>query len=156
MPHFREYFGHVRDRLEPDGVALIHFIGRAFPPGYTHPWIQKYIFPGGYIPALSETMAAVEKEELWATDIEVWRLHYAETLRHWDDRFLANRDRVIALYDERFLRMWRFYLLAAEATFRNSKQCVFQLQLTRKQDAVPLTRDYLYRAGATPMQQAAE
>ncbi|PQO22385.1 SAM-dependent methyltransferase [Rhodobacteraceae bacterium WD3A24] len=143
-PHYRAYFGGVRDRLTEDGVALIHTIGRADPPGTTNPWIAKYIFPGGYIPAMSETMRAIEKERLWPTDVEVWRLHYAETLRHWHDRFMANIDRARAIYDERFCRMWRFYLAASEMTFRASTQCVFQFQLSRRVDAVPLTRDYLY------------
>lgn len=155
-PHYREYFAHVRDRLTDDGIALIHTIGRMFPPGYTHPWIQKYIFPGGYIPAMSEVMAAIEKEELWATDIEIWRLHYAETVRHWEARFRANRDKVLALYDERFYRMWRFYLVSAEVYFREARQCVFQFQLARDQASVPLTRDYLYRDAPAAMQQAAE
>lgn len=150
VPHYREYFGHVRDRLAPDGVALIHTIGRASPPGHTSPWILKYIFPGGYIPAMSEVMRAVEKEGLYPTDIEVWRLHYAETLRHWHDRFMANRERAASLYDERFCRMWRYYLVASELTFRLNRQCVFQFQLAREQTAVPLTRDYLYRGSPGP------
>jgi cyclopropane-fatty-acyl-phospholipid synthase len=144
-PHYRTYFRALRDRLAPDGVALVHTIGRAAPPGATNPWIAKYIFPGGYCPALSEVMTGVEKAGLWQTDIEVWRLHYAETLRHWHDRFMANLDRARALYDDRFCRMWRFYLVASELTFRLNRQCVFQLQVARRQDAVPLTRDYLYR-----------
>ena len=155
-PHYREYFGHVRDMLTEDGVALIHTVGRQLPPGYTHPWIRKYIFPGGYIPAMSEAVAAVEKEGLWTTDVEVWRLHYARTLSHWDARFRANRDRVLQLFDERFYRMWRFYLVSAEMTFRHSKQCVFQFQLARKQDAVPLTRDYLYAPHDRQLNRAAE
>ncbi|MFN3144229.1 MAG: class I SAM-dependent methyltransferase [Paracoccaceae bacterium] len=146
VPHYREYFGHVRDKLTEDGVALIHTIGRVSPPGSTSPWILKYIFPGGYVPAMSEAISAVEKEGLWSTDVEVWRLHYAETLRHWHDRFMANRDKAAALYDERFCRMWRYYLIASELTFRFNRQCVFQFQLARKQTAVPLTRDYLYPA----------
>ena len=145
VPYYREYFRHVRQKLTDDGIALIHTIGRPTPPGTTSPWIAKYIFPGGYIPAMSEVMTAVEKEDLWSTDIEVWRLHYAETLKNWHDRFMANRDRAKELYDERFCRMWRYYLVASELTFRYNKQCVFQFQLTRRQDAVPLTRDYLYR-----------
>jgi cyclopropane-fatty-acyl-phospholipid synthase len=145
VPHYRTYFRTLCDRLAPDGVALVHTIGRAAPPGATNPWIAKYIFPGGYCPALSEVAAAVEKEGLWQTDIEVWRLHYAETLRHWHDRFMANIDTARALYDERFCRMWRFYLVASELTFRLNRQCVFQIQLARRQDAVPLTRDYLHR-----------
>jgi cyclopropane-fatty-acyl-phospholipid synthase len=143
-PHYREYFRHVRDKLTDNGIALIHTIGRTLPPGHTNPWIAKYIFPGGYTPAMSEAMRAVELEDLYPTDVEVWRLHYAETLRHWYDRFMANRDRVKAIYDERFCRMWKFYLVSCEMTFRHHHQCVFQFQLARRQDAVPLTRDYLY------------
>ncbi len=154
VPHYRTYFRNVRARLAPDGVALIHTIGRAAPPASTNPWIAKYIFPGGYCPALSEVMAAVEKEGLWQTDVEVWRLHYAETLRHWHDRFVANIDRARALYDARFCRMWRFYLVASELTFRLNRQCVFHLQLARRQDAVPLTRDYLHPASAGPQRRA--
>ncbi len=156
VPHYRRYFGCIRDRLTDDGVALIHTIGRVSPPGSTNPWIAKYIFPGGYVPALSEVMAAVEKEALWPCDIEVWRLHYAETLRHWHDRFMVNVDRARALYDERFCRMWRFYLVGAEQTFRFAGQTVFQLQLARQRDAVPLTRDYLYPAASGDLLRAAE
>ena len=144
VPHYREYFRHVHDLLTEDGVALIHTIGRTEPPGSTNPWMAKYIFPGGYIPAMSEAMAAGEKEQLWPTDVEVWRLHYAETLRHWEQRFTANTDRAREIYDDRFCRMWRFYLVACEQAFRFGWQCVFQFQLARKRDAVPLTRDYLY------------
>lgn len=156
VPHYREYFRHVHDKLADDGVALIHTIGRADPPGTTSPWIQKYIFPGGYVPAMSEAMAAIEKETLFTTDVEVWRLHYAETLRHWYNRFVARIDEARALYDERFCRMWRYYLVGSELSFRLHHQVVFQFQLARKQDAVPLTRDYLYRAEAGRAQQAAE
>ncbi|WP_438976251.1 class I SAM-dependent methyltransferase [Roseicyclus sp.] len=155
-PHFTEYFDQIRDRLTPDGVALIHTIGRAGPPGATSPWITKYIFPGGYVPALSEMAAAVEVAKLYPTDLEVWRLHYAETLRHWHDRFAANADRARALYDDRFCRMWRYYLKACEHTFRHNHQCVFQFQLARRQDAVPLTRDYLYRDAAPEALRAAQ
>jgi len=146
VPHYSEYFSHVHDRLSTDGIALVHTIGRCSPPAATSPWIAKYIFPGGYVPALSEVMRAVERQDLWSTDIEVLRLHYAETLRHWHDRFVANIDAARALYDDRFCRMWRYYLVASEMTFRLNRQVVFQLQLTRRQDAVPLTRDYLYPA----------
>ena len=145
-PHYNEYFRHVRDRMNEDGIALIHSIGRATPPGTTSPWILKYIFPGGYIPSMSEAMKAVENQNLWPTDIEVWRLHYAETLRHWHERFVANIEQVRSLYDERFCRMWRFYLTASEMTFRHNRQFVFQMQLARRQDAVPLDRNYLYGA----------
>lgn len=144
VPHYRAYFDTVHDRLKDDGVALIHTIGRSTPPGSTSPWILKYIFPGGYVPALSEMAAAVEKAGLYPTDVEVWRLHYAETLKAWFERFVANEDRARALYDERFCRMWRYYLKACEVTFRHHGQCVFQYQMTRRQEAVPLTRDYLY------------
>ena len=148
VPHYREYFRHVRNKLTEDGVALIHTIGRSAPPGRTNPWVTKYIFPGGYVPAMSECLKAVEKENLWVTDVEVWRLHYAETLKHWHDRFVAWTDEAKAIYDERFCRMWRFYLIASELTFRLHRQCVFQFQLSRKQEAVPLSRDYLYAAKA--------
>lgn len=144
VPHYREYFNHVHRMLKPDGVALIHTIGRASPPGVTNSWITKYIFPGGYVPAMSESMAAIEKEHLCTTDVEVWRLHYAETLKHWHDRFVDNIDKARALYDDRFCRMWRFYLIASELTFRLNNQVVFQFQIAHRQDAVPLTRDYLY------------
>ena len=146
VPQFHRYFAQVRDRLTPDGVALIHTIGRPTPPGSTGKFIDKYIFPGGYIPSMSEALAAIEDEGLWTCDVEVWRLHYAETLRHWYDRFMANIDRAREIYDERFCRMWRFYLAASEMGFRGGHQGVFQFQLARRQDAVPLTRDYLYRA----------
>lgn len=144
VPHYREYFGKVRDLLTPDGVALIHTIGRLRPPTSTSPWITKYIFPGGYCPALSEVTAAIEKEGVEQTDIEVWRHHYAMTLRHWHDRFVARIDEAKRLYDERFCRMWRFYLIASEMSFIEGHQVVFQMQLARRKDAVPLTRDYLY------------
>ena len=156
VPHYREYFRHVHDLLTEDGVALIHTIGRTEPPGRTNPWMAKYIFPGGYIPAMSEAMAAGEKEQLWPTDVEVWRLHYAETLRHWEQRFTANTDRAREIYDDRFCRMWRFYLVACEQAFRFGWQCVFQFQLARKRDAVPLTRDYLYAPREDAMTRAAE
>ena len=144
VPHYEEYFRTVKKLLKDDGVALIHTIGRSDPPGTTSPWILKYIFPGGYCPALSEAMKPIENQDLFATDVEVWRLHYAMTLRHWHDRFMANIDKARALYDERFCRMWRYYLIACEMTFRHNQQVVFQFQLTKQQDAVPLTRDYLY------------
>ncbi len=142
-PHFATFFRKVRDRLAPDGVALLHSIGRNDTPGSTNPWFRKYIFPGGYIPALSEVLAAVEKSELWVTDIEVLRLHYADTLREWRRRFVARRDEVERAYDQRFFRMWEFYLAASEAAFRHDNLMVFQMQLARRRDAVPLTRDYI-------------
>jgi cyclopropane-fatty-acyl-phospholipid synthase len=146
IDHFDAFFATVRDRLADDGVALLHTIGRVEGPGVTDPWIRKYIFPGGYVPALSEVVSAIEKAGLWVTDVEVLRLHYAETLRHWRRRFSANRDKVQALYDERFCRMWEFYLAASEISFRYMKNTVFQIQIAKRQEAVPLTRDYLDRA----------
>ncbi|SLN68640.1 Cyclopropane-fatty-acyl-phospholipid synthase [Roseovarius albus] len=155
-PHYAEYFRTVRERLTENGVALIHTIGRSEPPGTSSPWITKYIFPGGYVPALSETARAIESTDLYAIDVEIWRLHYAETLRHWQKRFEANIDTARALYDERFCRMWRYYLIASEMTFRMGRQVVFQFQLSPKQDAVPLTRDYLYPAKGEEQLKAAE
>ena len=142
--HYAEYFGKVRELLSDDGVCLLHSIGRMEPPGSTNPWLRKYIFPGGYTPALSETLQAIEACGLWVTDIEILRLHYAETLRHWHDRFQENRARIAELYDERFCRMWEFYLVGCEMSFRHMGQMVFQMQLAKKQDAVPLTRDYMF------------
>ena len=141
--HYREFFRKLKGLLTDDGVALLHTIGRAAPPGTTNPWLRKYIFPGGYTPALSETMAAVEKEGLLVTDIEILRLHYAETIREWHRRFQENRAQIAELYDERFCRMWEFYLVGCETAFRRLDQVVFQIQLAKKLDAVPMTRDYM-------------
>ncbi|MBM3561022.1 MAG: class I SAM-dependent methyltransferase [Alphaproteobacteria bacterium] len=141
--HYDEYFARLRDLLADDGVCLLHSIGRMEPPGTTNAWLRKYIFPGGYTPALSEVLAAVERQGLYVTDIEILRLHYAETLRVWRERFMAARDRAAALYDERFCRMWEFYLAGCEVAFRHMGQMVFQMQLALRQDAVPLTRDYI-------------
>ncbi|MBL9010789.1 MAG: class I SAM-dependent methyltransferase [Alphaproteobacteria bacterium] len=147
-PNFDRFFAAVRARLADDGVALVHSIGRHDPPGTTNPWMRKYIFPGGYVPALSETLAAVERAGLWVTDVEILRLHYAETCRHWRARFLARAGEACRLYDERFVRMWDFYLAASEAGFRYGDLMVFQLQLSRRVDAVPVTRDYIAAAEA--------
>lgn len=144
--HYRKFFDVVKRSLAPDGIALLHSIGRSTPPGGTNPWLTKYIFPGAYCPSLSEVLAAVEKTRLLVTDVEILRLHYAETLRHWRRRFAANRDAIASLYDERFCRMFEFYLSAAELTFRREGQMVFQLQMARDQTAVPLTRDYITAA----------
>ncbi len=142
--HYRTFFDRIRDLLTEDGVALLHSIGRADKPGSTNAWIRKYIFPGGYVPALSEVLTAVERSGLYVTDIEVLRLHYAETLREWRRRFMAQRDRAAELYDERFCRMWEFYLTGCEVAFRHQGLMVFQMQLARRLDAVPLTRDYIH------------
>jgi cyclopropane-fatty-acyl-phospholipid synthase len=144
LPHHREFFETLRDRLKPDGVALIHTIGRADGPGVTDDWTAKYIFPRGYVPALSEIMKSVERTGLYVTDIEVLRLHYAFTLQEWQRRFDEKRDEIARMHDERFCRMFEWYLAASEHAFRNMGHVVFQIQLARRQDAVPLTRDYLY------------
>ena len=155
-PQFRTFFDVVRDHLAEDGVALIHTIGRTAPPHPTKPWITKYIFPGGYVPSLSEVATAIEGAALRIGDFECLRLHYAMTLRCWFDRFSARADEAEALTDARFVRMWRYYLAAAEQTFRHGPQDVFQFQLCRRVDAVPLTREYLYAATAPRLAQAAE
>ena len=144
-PNYFTYFDEVGRLLAENGIALIHFIGRAGGKGATDSWTAKYIFPGGYTPALSEVMPHVERAFLWAADIEIWRLHYAWTLEHWLKRCREKRAEIVALYDERFFRMWEFYLVAAMNAFRHDDHVVFQLQLARHRDAVPLTRDYLYR-----------
>ena len=143
QPHYREFFNIVHRLLAPDGLAVIHAIGRAGPPAENDPWIEKYIFPGGYCPSLSEVFTAVEHSGLRVTDVELLPLHYAETLRCWSERFRANRARAAEIYDERFCRMWEFYLAACEAAFRVGSMTVFQIQLTRDIKASPATRDYM-------------
>jgi cyclopropane-fatty-acyl-phospholipid synthase len=140
---YDEYFRTVRRQLNDDGVMLLHSIGRNSPPGATNPWIRKYIFPGGYIPSLSEVLPAIERSGLYVTDIEILRLHYADTLSAWRKQFMAHRDEVARLYDERFCRMWEFYLAGAETSFRIDGHMVFQVQIAKRQDAVPLRRDFL-------------
>lgn len=144
VSYFRTYFRKVRDLLSDDGVALIHTIGRSDGPGATNSWAAKYIFPGAYSPALSEIIPAIEKAGLLVTDVEVLRLHYAKTLQEWLDRFYAERDAIASLYDERFCRMWEFYLASAEVCFRYQDLTVYQIQLTKRLDALPLTRDYMF------------
>jgi len=146
VPHFDEYFGKIRDLLKDDGFAFIHCIGRMSVPGTTGPFIRKYIFPGGYSPALSEVTAAAERNHLWNCDIEILRLHYAHTIRHWRQRFAANRAKAAQIYDERFCRMWEFYLSAVELEFVHGSHMVFQLLLSKRRDAVPITRDYMFDA----------
>ena len=141
--HYSEYFNKVSGLLKQDGVAMIHTIGSVTQPGVPNPWIRKYIFPGGYIPSLSEIQPAIEKSGLVVTDIEVLRLHYAETLKAWRLRFMARRSEVVDMYDEDFCRMWEFYLAVCEAAFRHTGLVVFQIQLGHRVDTVPLTRDYL-------------
>ncbi|HVC57031.1 MAG TPA: cyclopropane-fatty-acyl-phospholipid synthase family protein [Stellaceae bacterium] len=137
------FFRTLNGLLKPDGVALLHSIGRMDGPGTTNPWLRKYIFPGGYSPALSEVVPHAERARLWITDIEILRLHYAETLRAWRRRFAENRERISALYDERFCRMWEMYLVGCEIAFRREGHLVFQMQLAKAVDTVPLTRDYM-------------
>ncbi|MCK1293842.1 cyclopropane-fatty-acyl-phospholipid synthase [Bradyrhizobium sp. GM2.2] len=153
------YFRRCAELLDKDGVMLLHSIGRSQGPDSTNPWIAKYIFPGGYIPALSEVLPAIERAGLLVCDIEILRLHYAETLKAWRERFMARREEAVQLYDERFALMWEFYLAASEMTFRKQHMMNFQIQLTRRQGVVPMTRNYIAReearlraveAGATP------
>ncbi|MFN6955301.1 MAG: class I SAM-dependent methyltransferase [Acetobacteraceae bacterium] len=146
LAHYRSFFRVVRGALREDGVALIHAIGRSDGPGATNPWLAKYIFPGGYSPALSEVLPAVERSGLFVTDIEILRLHYAETIRHWRSRFAGNRDAIASLYDERFCRMFEFYLAGCELAFRRMGHMNWQMQLARRVDALPLTRDYMVEA----------
>ncbi len=141
--HYDEFAAKVHSLLKPQGIALIHTIGRLDEPGATNPWIAKYIFPGGYIPALSEVAPTLERHQLLLNDLEVLRLHYAATLRHWRNRFLARWDDAVALYDERFARMWEFYLAGSETSFRHEGMVVFQFQLTREIDTLPITRTYI-------------
>jgi cyclopropane-fatty-acyl-phospholipid synthase len=143
IAHYLEYFSKIRDVLTDDGCALVHSIGRKGGPGTTGAWIRKYIFPGGYSPALSETFAEIEKSGLWVTDCEILRLHYAETLLEWDKRFQANRDKVIEMFDEKFARMWEFYLIVSEFSFRHGKHMNFQIQLSKDVNALPMARNYM-------------
>ena len=141
--HYRTFFDKCAQLLKPDGVMLLHSIGRFGPPAATSAFIRKHIFPGGYIPALSEVFPAIEKSGLMVGDVEILRLHYADTLKHWRERFMANRERAKEIYDERFCRMWEFYLSGSEAAFRWQDMMVFQIQLTRRNDTVPITRGYM-------------
>jgi cyclopropane-fatty-acyl-phospholipid synthase len=140
---YAEFFAKINALLSDDGLMLLHSIGHMSPPGTASPWLRKYIFPGAYSPALSEVFTEVERASLWVTDVEFLRLHYAKTLNHWCRRFEASRTRVAEMYDERFCRMWEFYLISAELMFRTGSQLVFQMQLARKRDAAPIVRDYI-------------
>ena len=144
VKHYLEFFKKVGELLKEDGVALLHTIARFDGPALTNPWFRKYIFPGGYSPSLSEIFRPIERTGLRVTDIEILRHHYAETLKRWSRNFQANHAKVAEIYDERFCRMWEYYLAAAEVGFRRQDLMVAQIQLTRKQDAVPLTRDYIH------------
>ena len=141
--NYDEYFGRLFDLLTDDGIAVLHAIGHMSPPGSASPWLRKYIFPGAHSPALSEVFAATERQHLWVNDVEILRVHYADTLVEWIRRFQNNRERIAEIYDERFCRMWEFYLVSVESMFRTGAQMVFQMQLARTRDAAPLTRDYM-------------
>jgi cyclopropane-fatty-acyl-phospholipid synthase len=143
--HYDTFFRKCANILDTDGVFLLHTIGRSGPPSVTNPWIAKYIFPGGYIPALSEVLPAIQRARLVVTDVEILQLHYAETLKAWRERFLAHREEVERLYDARFVRMWEFYLASSEMAFRESDMVVFQIQMTKRKGVVPETRDYIGR-----------
>ena len=143
LSYYRVFFETIRRCLVDDGIALLHTIGRTAGPGITDPFIRRYIFPGGYIPALSEVLPVIERTGLQVTDVEVLRLHYAYTLRQWRERVLAARDRVLEIADERFLRMWELYLSGSEAAFRHGGMVVFQIQMAKKVDALPLARNYM-------------
>lgn len=146
ITQFDDYFGKIKQLLAADGLALVHSIGRKGGPGQTGKWIRRYIFPGGYSPALSETMQSIERSGLWVTDIEILRLHYAKTLRMWEERFQSKRNKVAEMFDERFCRMWEFYLIASELSFSHGKHMNFQIQLTKQVDATALTRDYMFES----------
>jgi cyclopropane-fatty-acyl-phospholipid synthase len=141
--HYGEFFAKVNQLMTDDGIMLLHSIGHMSPPGTASPWLRKYIFPGAYSPALSEVFLVVEQNSLWVTDLEFLRLHYAKTLAHWERRFQTNRALVAQMYDERFCRMWEFYLISAEMMFRTGSQLVFHMQLAKKRDAAPIVRDYV-------------
>jgi cyclopropane-fatty-acyl-phospholipid synthase len=143
-PHYAAFFEKVSDLLFDEGSAVIHSIGRMSGPDVTSAWIRKYIFPGGYIPAISQVSPAIEHAGLWLTDLEILRLHYAETLRAWRERFLAHIGQISQIYDERFCRMWEFYLAVSEMSFRYGDMMVFQAQLAPRVDSLPITRDYMF------------
>jgi cyclopropane-fatty-acyl-phospholipid synthase len=143
VDYYDRFFQRCAELLTDDGVMLLHAIGRSEGPGITNPWVAKYIFPGGYIPALSEVLPAIERSGLLVDDIEILRLHYAETLKAWRERFLARREEAARLYDERFVRMWEFYLAASEMSFRKQGMMVTQIQISKRQGVVPITRDYI-------------
>ena len=141
---YKTYFNTVFKLLNEKGIALIHTIGSSMPPRDPQPWITKYIFPGGYTPSLSEVAKPIENSGLIVSDIEVLRMHYAHTLRNWKERFLSKKDTVLGMFDEKFFRMWEFYLASCEMAFKWGDQVVFQFQLSKDNTSVPNTRDYIY------------
>ncbi|MEM9206601.1 MAG: cyclopropane-fatty-acyl-phospholipid synthase family protein [Pseudomonadota bacterium] len=144
VPNYDAYFRTIFRNLKDDGYALVHAIGRMAPPSTTSPFLRKYVFPGGYSPSMSEVFASTERSRLWVSDVELLRLHYFHTIRHWRMRFDANRDKAVELYDERFCRMWDFYLAGVEMAFLFGPNMVFQMLLSRTRDAVPMTRDFMF------------
>jgi len=146
QPFYRTYFRKVRELLAPDGVAVVHTMGRLGGPGTTDKFMEKYIFPGGYLPALSEIVSASEQEKMIMADCETWRLHYVYTIREWYQRYLLHKPEIVAMYDERFYRLYQFYLAVSLTMFRDAPMCVYQLQYLRRRDAVPITRDYMFEA----------
>ena len=142
---YNKFFKQIDNLLDKDGVSLIHTIGSVNPPRDPHPWITKYIFPGGYTPSLSEVTTTIEKAGLIVSDIEVLRLHYAHTLRHWKENCIKNKEKIISMFDERFFRMWEFYLAGCEMAFKWGDQVVYQFQLTKNYTSTPVTRDYIYQ-----------
>jgi cyclopropane-fatty-acyl-phospholipid synthase len=141
--HYVDFFKTIKRVLKKDGVALVHTIGCADGVNHPNPWLNKYIFPSGYLPALSELTTAIEKAGLLATDVEIWRLHYGPTLRAWRNRFMAHWDEAAEIFDERFCRMWEYYLSMSEAAFLHEDVVVFQIQLAHNVDDVPITRSYI-------------
>ena len=142
---YKKFFSQVNKLLKNDGIALIHTIGSVNPPRDPHPWITKYIFPGGYTPSMSEITGPIEKSGLTVSDVEVLRMHYSYTLKHWKERFLSNREKVLEMYDEKFFRMWEFYLTSCEMAFKWGDHVVYQLQLIKNFTSTPIRRDYIYK-----------
>jgi len=142
---YKNYFKQIEKLLSKDGISLIHTIGSVNPPRDPHPWITKYIFPGGYTPSLSEVTGPIEKAGLIVSDIEVLKMHYSHTLRHWKENCIANEEKITQMFDERFFRMWEFYLASCESAFKWGDQVVYQFQLTKNYTSTPTTRDYIYK-----------
>ena len=142
---YKKFFNQIENLLKDDGISLIHTIGSVNPPRAPHPWITKYIFPGGYTPSLSEVTTPIEKAGLIVADIEVLRLHYSHTLRHWKENCIKNKEKIIEMFDEKFFRMWEFYLTGCEMAFKWGDQVVYQFQLTKNYTSTPVTRDYIYQ-----------
>ena len=142
--YFNEFFKKIKNILTDDGIMVLHSIGSKSLPYNTNSWIKKYIFPGGYIPSISEVVNVIEREDLWINDLEILRLHYANTIKHWHNNFKKNKEKIANILDDRFCRMWEFYLLVSEYSFRNMGNMVFQMQITKNQESLPFTRNYMY------------